>query len=975
MSEIHLNIHITMKKIFILLFIFSNTVVFAQNPKAKIGFVNALQEKTPSSIKTTDIYFDLKISSIELLHVDSFKVNIKYDTTLFIKNKDSLFTINKDIPKITLKLKQMTIPKDVSSVVKITIAVSDNAKINVDGNNSTKIILKRNNTILGFEETKKTVQHSWKDSSEVILTMKTLDVGDIGKPQKVKLKFNYDSQWIKGKISDSISVDSVNQKFSFKFTLLKRQEVDNINNPDSTRILVSISDKKNNDSLKQDKVTLKLNYQKAIINFDKLEDVIIQEKEGRKTHSIKIKIDRNGLPKKYDNNEITFVIDEDRSQTTAALNTDYVLSESNARDAKFPFKKTIKLSDATEQFILLDIMGDNEIENTEKVVLKLDIEGDESKKYVELGNRKLYTLKIQDNAANLIEPFQGINQPSPNMVIAKIGMNSKVNLYAERTSDIICAMKCSKDESEKGRVKKSSEDKSEKGRPTKSETDSVGKVVNILEFEKFIKENKYKPKDEAKYEIIGEAFIDSVDVTFDHGVINNVTSHVSKITYKKGNIFSKDTMIISNRLFLNVYNSQLVPISSRHIPFRNSARISSYSNRRHYSSDNSLLFIKPSEYLPFTHIKNRYWIPDDTTVTLKNTNPHYYIGNNTNFGHYVDMRVYTDLPTLLSAIPKPNGIVQTEATARFITNTLGLRNRNIYLFNSLDIGFRYSRIEAPNRYYYYNKINLDSASIYRNNLDISYLGKDKNGKDSVFKTTIPFAKRNNYNQLLLNQTSYINIFTKVNLMRYYNKFSKVSLELNGGLSYSFVNGKLITDRQTLDKDNKPIFEKDGVTPVTTKDSSDFNLNLFGIAAELKYTIYKSENFGAEFSIQPMIQEVVNTQFNQKVYQINKKKDLGNPINDNASLFATGTKPTLDYLVDKGYLYSRKDWRWYWNSNFTLFYNPFHQQHGRLFIRLNVMYGRNAYLKLSKNANPIESDFYTQLQVGYKTVIKLGNTSK
>jgi hypothetical protein len=177
-----------------------------------------------------------------------------------------------------------------------------------------------------------------------------------------------------------------------------------------------------------------------------------------------------------------------------------------------------------------------------------------------------------------------------------------------------------------------------------------------------------------------------------------------------------------------------------------------------------------------------------------------YVG--TTVGELLDVNIFSDLLALLGR--KPNGIIQTQVTATFITNSGNVKNHDITFNNTIKAYFKLSKMDSK-------FAQLDSNAFANKAMDT--------------------IKR-----LYLNQTAYLQAGLKDNVVRV-GVGSNQQLLLNIGSEISLTNAD-------------SLYHKDIIT-----------INYF---TELEHTISRLDNFGLETSARFIYQWVANSApFNNK----------------------------------------------------------------------------------------------------------------
>lgn len=146
--------------------------------------------------------------------------------------------------------------------------------------------------------------------------------------------------------------------------------------------------------------------------------------------------------------------------------------------------------------------------------------------------------------------------------------------------------------------------------------------------------------------------------------------------------------------------------------------------------------IQVGDVIDYNPLNNRFYYPaDQDDIALSPDAKTDTIKLATDINHLLDVSAYTDLFGLLGH--KANGILQTEATGNFISNTYSLKNTDIVFNNFFQPYFRWSKFDSKFG-------QLDSSKI-------------KFGKNGAADTV---------NRTYLNQISYLQAGLKVNLVRF-----------------------------------------------------------------------------------------------------------------------------------------------------------------------------------------------------------------
>lgn len=150
-----------------------------------------------------------------------------------------------------------------------------------------------------------------------------------------------------------------------------------------------------------------------------------------------------------------------------------------------------------------------------------------------------------------------------------------------------------------------------------------------------------------------------------------------------------------------------------------------------------------------------YYPSDSDSILLNSAHMHDTVRIASSINQLLDVNIYTDLLALLGR--KPNGILQTEVSGSFISNSNNLRNCDIVFHNFVRPYFRLSKFDS-------RFANLDSSKIRFGGNGV---------KDSV-------------NRTYLNQIAYLQAGIKTNLVRF-GIGNNQQLYINAGLDINLVN--------------------------------------------------------------------------------------------------------------------------------------------------------------------------------------------
>lgn len=194
------------------------------------------------------------------------------------------------------------------------------------------------------------------------------------------------------------------------------------------------------------------------------------------------------------------------------------------------------------------------------------------------------------------------------------------------------------------------------------------------------------------------------------------------ITVENGAIAKKGIAVQLNQEDSLLFRNQRSPITIYGLRRR-------YADRLFVENDSAALFVKTGELFYYNY-KGKFHYPDNESATISPIQTVDSLYNYTEFNDIIDVTLYTDLLALVSR--KPNGIIQTQVSGNFITNTRGLiPNFNFFLMNFIQPYFRLSKFDSRFAQIDSNIIKKDTA----------------------------------YNKLFLTQTSYLQAGVKFNIFR------------------------------------------------------------------------------------------------------------------------------------------------------------------------------------------------------------------
>ncbi|MDJ1473216.1 hypothetical protein [Xanthocytophaga flava] len=193
----------------------------------------------------------------------------------------------------------------------------------------------------------------------------------------------------------------------------------------------------------------------------------------------------------------------------------------------------------------------------------------------------------------------------------------------------------------------------------------------------------------------------------------------------------------------------------------------------------------------------KFYYPAENDFTLSKESKTFEIKNGSTINQLIDVSIYTDLLGLLGR--KPNGILQTEISGNFISNTSNVPNTNIIFHNFVRPYFRLTKYDS-------RFAQLDST----------------NG----FPT--PEA-RNTVNRTYLNQIAYLQAGLKTNIVSF-GIGTNQKVHVNAGVEMGLVNAD-------------SIFKRD--------------ITLFSFYPEVSYSIVRMKNFSMECSAKLLRQKLTD----------------------------------------------------------------------------------------------------------------------
>jgi hypothetical protein len=251
------------------------------------------------------------------------------------------------------------------------------------------------------------------------------------------------------------------------------------------------------------------------------------------------------------------------------------------------------------------------------------------------------------------------------------------------------------------------------------------------------------------------------------------------ITLANGAIAKRGLLVkLSNGEY---YRNRQAPISLSNKRYEQYLEIDNFKRDKH---------IQYSQVLNYIFI-SKFYYPDNGTITLSKKRDSAYLENKSTISDILDMSIYSDLLSLVGR--NPNGIIQTELSAHFITNTKNRANKDFTWWSFVNPYFSLSKFDSKFQ-----------------QIDSSRLGKTV--KDSI-------------DRLYINQTAYLRAGIKVNVIKL-GMWPNEELQINTGAELVLTNAD-------------SIFKKDIVT-----------INYY---PEILYKVNRMENFGLEASMRWLLQ--------------------------------------------------------------------------------------------------------------------------
>lgn len=157
------------------------------------------------------------------------------------------------------------------------------------------------------------------------------------------------------------------------------------------------------------------------------------------------------------------------------------------------------------------------------------------------------------------------------------------------------------------------------------------------------------------------------------------------------------------------------------------------------------------------------YVPDDVdNITLNKDNQQHVLTASANLNSLINFSLYTDLTGLLGR--RPNGLLNTEVSGRFITNTLNVTNRDITLLSFIEPTIVLSKFDSKYK-------SIDSLAIKPG------MNGEKDTVDRMFLMQTAWLKGSmKFNlatiRLVSNQYFSLNILTRINVVNGDSLYSK-----------------------------------------------------------------------------------------------------------------------------------------------------------------------------------------------------------
>lgn len=194
------------------------------------------------------------------------------------------------------------------------------------------------------------------------------------------------------------------------------------------------------------------------------------------------------------------------------------------------------------------------------------------------------------------------------------------------------------------------------------------------------------------------------------------------------------------------------------------------------------------------------YVPDDQEMIVLNGKTRFVdLSAANNLNSLVNFSIFTDLPALLGR--RPNGLINTDVSTRFITNTGNWPNRDITMFGFMEANVQLSKFD--NKF-----ISLDSSAI----------GFNPNSTD---------IKRDTIDRMRLMQNAWLKAGVKFNVFSF-RTFSGQYLRINVGAKITVTNADSLYKKQS-------------------------DVIGFEYYPELSYSVKRLKNFGVDLSLKWIVQ--------------------------------------------------------------------------------------------------------------------------
>jgi len=263
--------------------------------------------------------------------------------------------------------------------------------------------------------------------------------------------------------------------------------------------------------------------------------------------------------------------------------------------------------------------------------------------------------------------------------------------------------------------------------------------------------------------------------------INNVELNISDGVIEKIRVITKDQKIFENINYIPLQNMNLAAL-----------------NIFLYDVKDREYFIKINDFMYYLPKLGQNYLPEDNTLVMDRINREQPLSASVDLNSNLDIKVYSDFLSLLNQAD--NGIIQAEASSKFIFNSIPDRFNFFYL-NFIEIKLRYSKFDSQNSFVQLQSIN----------------------QPVTLSTT---------EKIKMNQYSYLNLDLKMNLIR--NKIFQNFTEFNIGVTYDFTDIRL---GSALENEQA---------------------NMYSFYIEDRGCISRTKYFGLNYSISMLWQQVANT---------------------------------------------------------------------------------------------------------------------